>query len=270
MPTLSNEGSWAVTGAAGRIGSALRQHLVEAGVALVSLDVAPVTPLGPNDRVVQCDLADFDTLVEAFRGCVGVVHLGGIPDEADFHDLVDSNILGTYHVLEAARRDGLRRVVFASSNRATGSYPVSEPLDASVTPRPDSFYGVSKITGEALCSLYSDKFGLSTIAIRIGSYQETPRMPRELHTWLSHPDALRALTAAMTTDAFHAVFYGVSNNAETWWSLEDGAAVGYRPEDDASLLREASPMDPAALQGGEMAEVDYSLSRMRDGGNSGR
>jgi uronate dehydrogenase len=89
-----------------------------------------------------------------------------------------------------------------------------------------------------------------------------------VHTWLSHPDAIRALTAAMTTDVFQAVFYGVSRNAERWWSLDDGAAVGYRPEDDASLLGMPSAQDPAAPQGGEMAEIDYSLSRMRDGGGS--
>lgn len=229
----------------------------------MSLDVAPVVSLGSGDRVVQCDLANLEALVEAFQGCVGVVHLGGIPTEADFHDLVDANIVGTYHVLEAARRSGLARVVFASSNHATGSYPISESLDATVTPRPDSFYGVSKVAGEALCRLYSDSFGLSTIAIRIGSFEPEPTEDRHFATWLSHADAVRALTAAMTTPEHFAVFYGVSDNPERWWSLQDGETVGYHPEDDASAFGKSTPQDPATLQAGEMAPAEYSLTRMR-------
>lgn len=170
---------WVITGAAGNIGSALRAALLELGVDLVSTDILSTAPVGPRDSFVQAALGDLESLVELFVGVDGVIHLGGIADEADFHDLADANIIGTYHVLEAARRSGVPRVVFASSNRLTGMYPSSEHVSPDMPPRPDGFYGVSKVAGEALCRLYADKFGLSTISVRIGSYENRPSSARE-------------------------------------------------------------------------------------------
>lgn len=260
----TNGVTWCVTGAAGRIGRALRAHLSERGLPTVSLDVAECTPVGPEDRVLRCDLRDLTELVTAFRECSGVVHLGGIPDEADFHDLADTNVVGTYHVLEAARRAGASRVVFASSNRVTGSYPVSETVDPSDPPRPDGFYGVSKVAGETLCRLYADKFGLSTISVRIGSFEERPEDARHSRTWLSHGDALRAFDAAMATEAHTAVFYAVSRNSERWWSLEAGEQLGFGPRDDASTFAVPGSLAPDAPQGGIYAGPAHSLDRMRE------
>ena len=288
---------WAVTGAAGRIGVHLRTALHELGVELVSTDVVEVprvadvadaaadsasvrgtdaaaAAVAPERREVV-DVADLEALTELFTGCVGVVHLGGLSDEADFHDLATVNVVGTYHVLEAARRAGVGRVVFASSNRLTGAYDTDTTVDVGMTPRPDGFYGVSKVAGEALCRLYSDKFGLSTIALRIGSWGEAPEDTRHLHTWLSRPDAVRAFVAAMTTDVHAAVFYAVSANAEGWWDLAAGEAVGYHPQDDASAAVDRALPEPSAdgvaptepgttggPQGGPFASAAFSLDRM--------
>ncbi len=283
---------WAVTGAAGRIGVHLRSALHELGVELVSTDVVegpPATATGaagaeratdaaaPSsaERREVVDVADLEALTELLAGCDGVVHLGGLSDEADFHDLATVNVVGTYHVLEAARRAGVGRVVFASSNRLTGSYGTDTVVDVGMTPRPDGFYGVSKVAGEALCRLYSDKFGLSTIALRIGSWGEAPEDTRHLHTWLSQPDGVRAFVAAMTTDVHAAVFYAVSANAEGWWDLAAGEAVGYHPQDDASVAAEGplpeptaqgvAPTEPGTVagpQGGPFASAAFSLDRM--------
>ncbi|WP_209559504.1 NAD(P)-dependent oxidoreductase [Frigoribacterium sp. PvP032] len=283
---------WAVTGAAGRIGVHLRSALHELGVELVSTDVVEVPPVATTDasdegpatdaavaaapeRREVVDVADLEALTELFAGCDGVVHLGGLSDEADFHDLATVNVVGTYHVLEAARRASVGRVVFASSNRLTGSYDTDTTVDVGMTPRPDGFYGVSKVAGEALCRLYSDKFGLSTIALRIGSYGESPEDTRHLHTWLSRPDAVRAFVAAMTTDVHVAVFYAVSANADGWWDLAAGEAVGFRPQDDASVAAVGPLPEPAAAgvapteasstagpQGGPFASAAFSLDRM--------
>lgn len=279
-----------MTGAAGRIGVHLRSALHELGVELVSTDVVEVPPATATgisadadpaaaaaaERREVVDVADLEALTELFAGCVGVVHLGGISDEADFHDLATVNVVGTYHVLEAARRAGVGRVVFASSNRLTGSYDTDTTVDVGMPPRPDGFYGVSKVAGEALCRLYSDKFGLSTIALRIGSWGEAPEDSRQLHTWLSRPDAVRAFVAAMTTDVHAAVFYAVSANAEGWWDLAAGEAVGFRPQDDASTVVDGplpepagivppetgEPAEPAGPQGGPFASSTFSLDRM--------
>jgi uronate dehydrogenase len=281
---------WAVTGAAGRIGVHLRSALHDLGVELVSTDVVDVPPAaststradtgtgtgtesGAPERREVVDVADLEALTELFAGCVGVVHLGGLSDEADFHDLATVNVVGTYHVLEAARRAGVGRVVFASSNRLTGSYDTDTTVDVGMPPRPDGFYGVSKVAGEALCRLYSDKFGLSTISVRIGSWGAAPEDSRHLHTWLSRPDGVRAFVAAMTTDVHVAVFYAVSANSEGWWDLSAGEAVGFRPQDDASVVAE-TPLpepagtvpsgsgDPAGPQGGPFASAAFSLDRM--------
>lgn len=256
--------TWCVTGAAGRIGRVLRAHLSERGVPTVSLDVAECAPAGPEDRFLRCELRDLSELVTVFRGCSGVVHLGGIPDEADFHELADVNVVGTYHVLEAARRAGVSRVVFASSNRVTGSYPVSVTVAPSDPPRPDGFYGVSKVAGETLCRLYADKFGLSTVSVRIGSFEERPEDARHTRTWLSHGDALRAFDAAMATEAHTAVFYAVSRNSERWWSLEEGEHLGFDPQDDAGTFIGPGALAPDTPQGGAYADPAHSLDRMRE------
>ncbi|MFJ6678811.1 NAD-dependent epimerase/dehydratase family protein [Microbacterium sp. NPDC091382] len=262
MNTLAGS-RWVVTGAAGNIGVALRRELRAAAVALVSTDVRYVEPVDrTGDRTLVADLADLAALEEMFAGADGVIHLGGLSDEADFHDLAQVNVVGTYHVLEAARRSGVPRVVYASSNRVTGMYPTDALVDPDMPPRPDGFYGVSKVAGEALCRLYSDKFSLSTIALRIGSYEKEPSNPRERSTWLSHRDAIAAVTAAMTTDEHHAVFYAVSANTEAWWDRAAGERVGFRPTDDAADWD--IPGDTVEPQGGPFATASYSLDRMRD------
>ncbi|MDN5754436.1 NAD-dependent epimerase/dehydratase family protein [Arthrobacter rhombi] len=257
---------WIVTGAAGRIGRPLRRALAELGVNLVSVDVADTEPVGPTDTVVRGDVEDLKTLEQTFASADGVIHLGGISDEADFHDLAQVNIVGTYHVLEAARRAGVRRVVFASSNRLTGFYDVDTELTVDMPARPDGFYGVSKAAGEALCQLYSDKFGLSTIALRIGTYLSEPASPRHMRTMLSPGDAVRAFTAAMRTPQHHGVFYAVSKNSELWWNLDAGKTLGFVPVDDAAEHGVLEAIDPGTPQGGSFASAEYSLDRMRSEG----
>lgn len=254
---------WVITGAAGTIGQAVRAALHERGVRLTSTDVRPFTPLGPDERTSRIDLSDFDALTAEFAEANGVIYLGGIPDEEDFHDLAEVNIVGTYHVLEAARRAGVPRVVYASSNRLTGMYPSAATVSPDLPARPDGFYGVSKVAGEALCQLYSDKFGMTTVSVRIGSYEERPSSPREQRTWLSPGDAIRAFLAAMTTSATSSVFYAVSRNEERWWDLEAGAAIGFEPEDNAIDHEQPEPFAPDQPQGGEYTSAMYSIKRMR-------
>ncbi|XUK60455.1 dTDP-glucose 4,6-dehydratase 2 [Plantibacter sp. RU18] len=227
------------------------------------MDIRSTPPIGLQDTVVIADLAELESLVELFAGADGVIHLGGIADEADFHDLAQVNIIGTYHVLEAARRAKVPRVVYASSNRLTGMYSASEHVSPDMPPRPDGFYGVSKVAGEALCRLYADKFGLSTISLRIGSYEQQAESPREQRTWLSPADAVRAFLAAMTTSADTAVFYAVSANTDRWWDLDAGIAVGFVPEDDATAGNPAEHVDADTPQGGTYAATGYSTAQMR-------
>jgi hypothetical protein len=78
-------------------------------------------------------------------------------------------------------------VIFASSNHAVGFYPRHHRIGPDVTARPDGRYGVSKVFGEALASLYADKYGMKNTSLRIGNFGDQPLDQRRLSIWL-HPD----------------------------------------------------------------------------------
>ena len=221
-----------MTGAAGRIGSALREGLRH---ELRLTDVVRPADLTPEEEFVEADLLDADAIDRAVADVDAVVHLGAVPDEAPFEQIAGPNLHGAFHVFDACRRHGVRRIVFASSNHATGMYPVGEPLDETSLPRPDGLYGASKVWGEALGRMYVDRFGLEFVALRIGSCQARPPDRRALATWLSFPDCVRLVDAALTApDVGFTVVYGVSNNTRAWWPRSDAARrIGYEPQDDA-------------------------------------
>src|SRR3712207_2259848 len=141
-----------VSGAAGRIGTVLRGGLPERGWAVRSLDVVPIPDVRPGEEEVVADVTDLAAMVDATQGAGAVVHLAAISGESTWPAILHANIQGTYAVLEAARRAEVPRVVLASSNHATGYTP--RPAEALLTeadapPRPDTYYGVSKVTMEA-------------------------------------------------------------------------------------------------------------------------
>jgi nucleoside-diphosphate-sugar epimerase len=228
-----------VTGAAGRIGSMLRARLARPGRVLRLLDVVPVPdPAGPEEEAVTASVTDLAAMTAACAGADAVIHLGGIPTEAAWEQILDVNINGSYTVFEAARRAGVRRVVLASSNHAVGFAPrESFPVADDARPEPDTYYGVSKAAGEALAALYTRRYGLETICVRILSCFDRPQAPRMLSTWLSPDDAGRLFEACLTAPApGFRVIYGVSANTRGGWVSLDGArALGYQPQDDAEV-----------------------------------
>ncbi|WP_410812198.1 NAD-dependent epimerase/dehydratase family protein [Micromonospora sp. 067-2] len=258
-------GTVVVTGAAGRIGSTVRQHLRDEVRQLVLVDRVPVHPQAPTERALRLDLADLDAVVGALEGADAVVHLAGLPDEAPLAGLLDSNVLGTYNLLEAARRQAVGRVVLASSNRVTGFYPVGQVVAPDAPVRPDGFYGVSKVAVEALGRLYADKFGLSVVCLRIGSFEEEPAEARYLATWLSPRDGVGFIRAAITASDVHFVTaYAVSANTRAFWDTAAGAQLGYLPVDDAEdyaagVPGSDTPIETAAFQGGAYTSAEYSL-----------
>jgi uronate dehydrogenase len=251
-----------LTGAAGGIGSALRAPLREAVTELRLTDVAPLEAEAENETVHPADLADLDALRAAADGVDAVVHLGGVPEEAPFEELAAANLTGCYHAYEAARLGGAERFVFASSNHATGFYPPDHRLVGNEPPRPDSLYGVTKVYGEALGRLYHDKFGMRVACLRIGSFQERPRDPRMLATWLSVPDAARLVLACLTSPELRfSVLYGVSANTRSWWAAAPGRRLGYEPHDDAERFAAELPGAIEGPQGGEFAARERHASR---------
>jgi uronate dehydrogenase len=232
-----------LTGAAGYIGTVLRGGLPERGHALRCLDVVPVADTRPGEEHLVADVTDLAAVTEAAEGASAIVHMAGIASESTWPAILHANIDGTYAVLEAARRAGVPRVVLAGSNHAVGFTP--RPSSGSLTEadapaRPDTYYGVSKATMEALASLYVDRYGLDVVVLRIGSAVPEPRTPRHLSTWLSPGDTVALVDAALTVPSPGlAVVWGVSANTRNWWDLTAARALGYEPQDDAEVYAEA-------------------------------
>ncbi len=232
-----------LTGAAGRIGTVLRGGLPERGFVLRCLDVVPIVETRPGEEHVVADVADLAAMVDAAQGASAIVHMAGISGESTWPAISRANIEGTYATLEAARRAGVGRVVLASSNHATGytPRPASGLLrEGDAPPRPDTYYGVSKVTMEALGSLYADRYGLDVVCLRIGSAFAEPTTTRQLSTWLSPADTVALVDAALTAPSpGFAVVWGVSANTRNWWDLTSARALGYDPQDDAEVYAEA-------------------------------
>jgi uronate dehydrogenase len=203
-----------LTGAAGRIGTVLRGGLPERGWALRCLDVVPVADTRPGEEHVVADVADLAAMVDATEGASAVVHLAGVSGESTWPAISRANIEGTYATLEAARRAGIQRVVLASSNHATGYTPrpaAGQLREADASPRPDTYYGVAKVTMEALGSLYADRYGMDVVCLRIGTALPEPIAVRHLSTWLSPDDTVALVHAALSAPSpGFAVVWGTS------------------------------------------------------------
>jgi uronate dehydrogenase len=268
-------GTVLLTGAAGRIGTVLRGGLPERGWAVRCLDVVPVPDERPGEEQVVADVTDLAAVLDAVGGAAAVVHLAGISGESTWPAISHSNIEGTYAVLEAARRAEVPRVVLASSNHATGYTPRPDGgllREVDAPPRPDTYYGVSKVAMEALGSLYADRYGLDVVCLRIGSAFAEPTTTRQLSTWLSPRDTVSLVDAALTAPSpGFSVVWGVSANTRNWWDLTAARALGYEPADDAEVFAEAlievhgepDLTDPVhARVGGEFTTAEFDVDEI--------
>ena len=244
-----------VTGLSGLIGGALRKH-VEGTYTLRALNRRPV----PGVECHLADLGDLDAITPAFAGVDTVVHLAAAAGDHNAPaEIMRSNVLGTYHVFEAARLAGVKRVIFASSGATVAGWEREPPLShivagrhdevASWSPlthdaplRPVGLYGASKVWGEALARHYSDAHGLSMICLRIGRVREEdrPMSSREFSVWCSQRDVVRMIAACLEAPASlrFDVFYVVSANRWSYRDLEHARAVlGWTPLDRAEDYR---------------------------------
>jgi uronate dehydrogenase len=253
-----------VTGSSGRIGSVLSPALAHEH-EVRGLDVVEPGYDFPGEHLIG-DCADPAVAMRAVEGVDAVVHLAGNPDESDLPDSLHGHVLATTALLEAMVAHGARRMVFASSNHAVGRTPRMPLLTTQVRPRPDTFYGVGKVAGEAVLSLYADRRGISAVAIRVGSFRERPSTRRELATWLSHGDGVRLFQAALSAplDGF-TIVYGVSANRDNWWDLGPARALGYDPQDDGSafeadILHQPGDDAEAAFVGGPFVDPGFEVA----------
>lgn len=266
-----------VTGAYGVCGTAILDHLsVDAGYECTLLDreAPPESLRSAAYETVQADITDIDAVTEAMVGQDAVVHLAAYPStQSSWEDVHEPNIVGHYHVLEAARRAEVDSFVFASTNHVVGMFEQERGpelyregyglvVDHTAPIRPDSFYGASKAFGEALGRFYVENhaFPRRFYALRIGNVtgadEDDPAIyarnlledgadpdgeeferdvKRKMAMWLSRRDLAHLVDRCLQDDTVDfGVFYGVSDNANRWLDLERARAVlGYRPVDRA-------------------------------------
>lgn len=242
-----------ITGAAGTIGAHLRRSLVRPGRTLRLLDVVPMSARDDDGDVdlVTCSFLDDTALAAAMHGVSAVIHLGGLSTGGHpWADYVATNITGTRLVFDAARHAGVTRVIYASSHHVMGRHrlDVSQPVGEYEAPQPDSFYAVSKVAGEALGRLYYERHEMNVLCLRIGSYRDRPTDRRTLWNWLSPDDCTRLFEAALDTPTpGFRIVWGVSANTTRVVSLDEAAAIGYFPLDDAERYRDVVSPAPYDL-----------------------
>jgi uronate dehydrogenase len=220
-----------ITGASGGVASMIRP-LLRADYRLRLSDRVPVPNPVDGEEVMTAELGDMAALSRAVAGVDGIIHLGGYSVEADWQTIHDANIAGAYNLFEAARVEGVKRIVFASSNHAIGYYPRSQKIGHDITPRPDSRYGLSKAIGEAMASLYAYKYGAEVLSIRIGNVADKPADIRRLSIWVSPRDLCQLIRIGLERPGIrHEIVYGASDNKRSWWDNSNAVRLGYKPED---------------------------------------
>lgn len=256
-----------LTGAAGRLGSALRPQLADLCKELRLVDSMDISDVGPNETAFKADLNDAQALNVALQGCNAVVHFAGYPREADWNTLLAANITGVIQLWETAYAAGASRIIYASSNHAVGMYDRNDRLTENVSPRPDSRYGVTKVFMESLAALYAVKHGMRGFGIRIGHSAPEPSDARMLSHWI-HPEDLGALVrVGLEADYECEIVYGASANTRSWWINQRAYELGYKPAHSAdrfeSVLHGKRSSDPVAehFQGGSFAADGFTHAR---------
>jgi uronate dehydrogenase len=253
-----------LTGAAGGLGRELRKRLKTHCENLRLSDRADLGIAAAGEEVEHVALEDAPAVCALLAGVDAVVHFGGVSVEGPFGPILQANIIGAYNLYEAARINGVKRIVFASSNHVTGFYRQDQVISPQDPLRPDGLYGVSKAFGENLSRFYFDRYGIETVCLRIGSSFAAPTDRRMLATWISYDDLERLVVTGLTAPAVgHSVIYGVSANKIVWWDNRSARHIGYLPQDSSEQFRteiEAhqptpDPSDSATIyQGGAFAK----------------
>ncbi|MEM8548038.1 MAG: NAD(P)-dependent oxidoreductase [Pseudomonadota bacterium] len=213
-------------------------------------DIADLGDAGNGEEIVYANMLDDAQLDAAMEGMDCVVHLAGVPQEEPWETILLLTIDGCFRVFEAARRAGVRRIVYASSNHAIGFYPREQTVGTDVPLRPDGRYGVSKAFGEALGRMYADKHGMSVACVRIGSFRAKPEDRRQLMTWISHRDTVQLFQRVIEHPAYeYCVVYGVSTNTRAIWDNSAVDWLGYTPQDNAEDFLEELSAHPDSEDG---------------------
>jgi nucleoside-diphosphate-sugar epimerase len=224
-----------VTGSAGRVGRAAVQELAARGHTVIGFDVRP-TPGLPAAQSVVAGLSDVDALRRAAAGVQAIVHLAATPDDARFprgappddgdnflDELVPNNVVGPYHVMEAARKHAIPRVILASTGQVIAGHLTDGnfPVTPDSPPRPRYLYACTKVFLEALGQVYSAQHGIAVLAVRLGWCPRDAGQVAEIaasdlfqDVYLSPGDAGRFFAAAVEAESLppFSVVYATSRH----------------------------------------------------------
>ena len=262
----------ALSGASGNMGRMLRVELQKRGVDLRSAGGRkPLVPLHDGEDVMHGDLRDPAVVDRLLDGVDVLIHLAGTSVERPLPEIIENNLVGLYQIYEGARRNRVRRVVFASSTLAFGMYSVDDKLALDAPFRPDGFYGLSKVWGEAMARMYWDKHGIEGISLRIGSCEARPANFRHLSTWLGHEDTVELVIRCIEArDVGYTAVWAISDNTRAYLTPRAAESIGYRPRQNAEdyaaeILKQQNPLDPIArqFQGGGFVTIDYTPPEQR-------
>jgi uronate dehydrogenase len=247
-----------ITGAAGVVGTALRQHLRDR-YDFRLLFHTTIPEVTPGDEVVIGDVANFEAMLEATVGVDAIIHLAlapvrrGMTQAERAKNTIDVDIRGVYNIYEAARLNRVPVVVFASTNHVTGLNEQDGICSHPNAPvRPDSIYGAGKAFGEALGRLYADRKGVRVFCLRIANFNGKDEPGRYYEPgrsrWLSPRDLAQLVWRCIESDLTFGIFYGDSGGGEQKWDLTNARELlGYEPQDDGSAehwrARYAKPAD---------------------------
>jgi uronate dehydrogenase len=256
----------ALSGADGQLGRFLRPRLLAQGVDLRSAGRDPLEPLRAGEDLTHGDLRDPENVDALLRAVDVLIHMAGTSVERPLPEIIENNLVALHAVYEGARRHGVKRVVFASSNHSIGMHEVTDKLGPDCDFRPDGFYGLSKMWGEGLARLHWDKHGIESVCVRIGSALERPTEMRHLSTWFGLEDLMQFIHCCINTpNVGFVTAWGVSNNTRSYWTPTGCARLGYQPVQNsedfaASILCRQNPLDAIGrrYQGGSFACLDYT------------
>ena len=246
-----------ITGITGLVGSVLKEGL-KSEFDVTGIDLRD----GKDVQTLVADSTNLDEIVPAFEGVDTVIDLASEPSNfSPWNVIYDNNLKCTYNAFEASKMAGVRRVIFASSNHATGNYENDSPyreivagqyekltpgsfdlVNTDMPVRPDGPYGIGKAFGEATGRYFADEQGLSVMCLRIGTLnvESRPMNLRQFATLLTHGDLVRLVKVCINgPDSIRfGIYYGVSNNKWRFWDISNSQReIGYQPKDNAETWR---------------------------------
>ena len=255
-----------LTGAAGGLGRQLRPRLKRLCHTLRLSDIGDLGSAAAGEELEPARLEDAPAVHRLLAGVDAVVHLGGVSTEQPWQPILQANVMGVVHLYEAARKHGVKRIVFASSNHVTGFYRQDEVVSPRDPMRPDGNYGLSKAFGELLSRFYFDRYGIESACLRIGSSFPEPKDRRMLATWLSYDDLDRLVSACLTAPVLgHTIVYGMSDNTTTWWDNTSARHIGFRPQDSSERFRAALEARQPSIDLGDPVSIHQGGAFVRMG-----